>query len=193
MPVLKVWVPDTTSWETYTQAKFAERGVQKQVNSYIANAGKARGPLPEIVVQVVGDYPPTDFFTCVTVTIVSTRIKKILESKADHGVQFLPVVVMDREHGPTQDQYFLMNILEAVPCFDWEGSEYNSRLLDNGIRYIDAIYKLVLLPVDTIEHPLFKVADVFQFILCVDDGIAQRILDAGCTGAAFRHPSETRW
>ena len=191
--MFKVWVPDTTSWETYTAAKFTDRVVQKWVNSQLAKGMPIAEPLPEIVVQVEGEYPPADFFACVTIRIVSITIKRILESFVNQGVQFFPVVVLDRDRGPTQKQYFFMHIVEKVPCFDWEKSECRIGVLSDGSRHIVAIDRLVLLPVDTVEHPLFKVAEVSQFILCVDDGIAQRILDAGCTGAAFRHPSETRW
>jgi len=191
--MFKVWVPDTTSWETYTAAKFTDRVVQKWVNSQLAKGLPIAEPLPELVVQVEGEYPPADFFACVTVRIVSVAIKRILESFVNQGVQFFPVVVLDRDRGPTQKQYFFMHIVEKVPCFDWEKSECTFSDLPNGVRRIVAIDTLVLLPVDTTEHPLFRVAEVSQFILCVDNGIAQRILDAGCTGAAFRYPSETRW
>jgi hypothetical protein len=145
-----------------------------------------------ISVKITSEYPPADFFICFSLHIVSQAIKELIQSFENVKVEFFPMEVFVSGEKYVHKNYFFMHIIDEVNCFDSIKSEYKShQVKSTGATIIDSIHKLVLKPVNTKEHRLFRVSEVGFFILCVDAVIASQIADAGLTGVVFLEPSET--
>jgi hypothetical protein len=194
--MVKVWGSDTTSDETYTEAKLLDRSLAARISPYISKCQSLLDTeiVSTISIEITSDFPPNDFFVCFRLHIVSEGIKQLIEASKVTQVEFFPVRVFVDGKEYVEKRYFFMHVLGKVVCFDKQASEYKTRPAADGVTMlIRLIRKLCLLPVDTSTHKLFRVAEVSSFILCIDDGIAQQIMDAGFTGMRFLDPSETYW
>ncbi|AFZ10530.1 hypothetical protein Osc7112_6376 (plasmid) [Oscillatoria nigro-viridis PCC 7112] len=197
MTTIKIWKADTTSWETYTEARMLNREIAAKISPYISRCQSLKNTIltSNIVLEIYSEYPPTyppnDFFTTGSLRIISSKIKEILDSIDNIKVEFFPVTVIYEGEEYLEKSYFLMHILDELDCFDFENSEYKShQVQSSGATYIDSITKLSLLPVDTSKYKVFIVGEVGFFIICIDSFIADKITEAGATGVKFVDPSE---
>jgi hypothetical protein len=198
--MIKIWRPDSTSEENYTEVtvRSGKEAISK-ISTYIAKYQSLKEAefihdLDIVFEAEEEEYQPADFFRYGLLNIVSDSIKDILEAIEGIQVEFYPVKLIFKEQLYTQKKYFLIHFTEQVDCFDFENSEYTSYTIKSGtIRILSSIRKLILLPVDTSKHKLFIVGRVSFFIICIDDSIAERILKAGVRGVRFLNPDETFW
>lgn len=65
--------------------------------------------------------------------LVSLKLKKLIEQLGS-DCQFIPAVITSTKNGEINDTFFVMNVLNLVPCLDMEKSEYKPLLksLPNG-------------------------------------------------------------
>jgi hypothetical protein len=194
--MIRIWKQDTTSDETYTESRILNKDIAAKISPYISKCQSISEAkiVSEISIEITSEFPPNDFFICFMLRIVSEGVKQLIESSNVKNVDFFPVQIFYDQNEYLDKRYFFMHILSEIDCFDKERSEYTIfQALDGIPETIKRIQKLYLLPVDTSVSKLFRVRDVGYFILCVDDQLAQQILDAGFTGMQFRDPSETYW
>lgn len=55
--------------------------------------------------------------------LVSLKLKKLIESLGS-DCEFIPVIIKSTETGEINDSYFVMNILNLIPCLDHKKSDY---------------------------------------------------------------------
>jgi len=59
--------------------------------------------------------------------LVSLKFKKLVE-RLGSNCQFIPAVITSTKSGESNETFFVMNVLNLVPCFDMENSEYKPLL-----------------------------------------------------------------
>lgn len=100
MTAIKIWKADTTSWETYTEARILNREIAAKISPYISRCLSLKNTnlTSNIVLEIYSEYPPTyppnDFFTTGSLRIISSKIKEILDSIDNIKVEFFPVTVI---------------------------------------------------------------------------------------------------
>ena len=56
-------------------------------------------------------------------SVVSEKIKDVLEAMNIDGIQLVPVKIQGKNEGEFYD-YWLMHIYKKIPCMDWKKSDY---------------------------------------------------------------------
>lgn len=56
--------------------------------------------------------------------LVSLKLKKLIE-KLGSDCEFIPAIIKSTETGETNDSYFVMNVLNLIPCLDHNRSDYD--------------------------------------------------------------------
>lgn len=56
--------------------------------------------------------------------LVSLKLKKLIE-KLGSDCEFIPAIIKSTETGETNDSYFVMNVLNLIPCLDHSRSDYD--------------------------------------------------------------------
>jgi hypothetical protein len=186
--MVKVWQPDTASWETYTDANFEDFDVVDDLKLRFCQSLKEQ--FPQVRLLVEPDYPPADYFVCGSMDLVSHTLMNILILESEVKAEFFPVVIVYRDEIYAERQFFYMNILDKVDCFDFDNSIYS---VDEEVDIIESIDKLVLHPVDLTKHKLFYVAKIDVPVLCIANSLAEKIVRSGCTGVKFFDHSEIIW
>ncbi len=59
--------------------------------------------------------------------LVSLKFKKLVE-RLGSDCQFIPAVITSTKNGEVNETFFVMNVLNLVPCLDMENSEYKPLL-----------------------------------------------------------------
>ncbi|AVK96346.1 hypothetical protein FCT18_07895 [Lysinibacillus sphaericus] len=59
--------------------------------------------------------------------LVSLKFKQLVE-RLGSDCQFIPAVISSTKSGEINETFFVMNVLNLVPCLDWENSEYKPLL-----------------------------------------------------------------
>jgi hypothetical protein len=139
-------------------------------------------PTPNIHVKS----SPADYFECGVLRLMSAQLVSLLSSSDHTGreMEFLPIQLM----GEVPDgEYFLGHTLVQVDCIDRGGARFTER---DGV--IDRIEHLTLLPEAAVQRGVFRVANTFEFLTCVDDDLAE-LLGHRTTGSKFIEPREWRW
>src|SRR5262249_36322271 len=93
----------------------------------------------------------TDSFYAGPVRIVSDMMKGVLQ-RFDVHAEFLELVALHRGQPYRRKKLFLLNILDAVECFDFQSSQY--MMTEHGASGVE---KLVLDEVKATGHHLFQV------------------------------------
>jgi len=52
------------------------------------------------------------------------KLKKLIE-KLGSDCEFIPAIIKSTETGETNDSYFVMNVLNLIPCLDHNRSDYD--------------------------------------------------------------------
>lgn len=56
--------------------------------------------------------------------LVSLKLKNLIE-KLGSDCEFIPAIIKSTETGETNDSYFVMNVLNLIPCLDHSRSDYD--------------------------------------------------------------------
>lgn len=152
-------------------------------------------PLPEGFIRPEVWLPPLDFspdyFSLAGLTFVSRRFRDAL-AQPEGVVQYWPIhLARGSEEARAQD-YMLFRILAWQPALDWgcsvcEREEFINPRTGEHLVAARSIKRFV--PLDDLvpRTEIFRAAEARTSIL-VTDGLAERVLRAGCTGASFREP-----
>ena len=152
-------------------------------------------PLPEGFMRPEVWLPPLDFspdyFSLAGLTFVSRRCRDAL-AQPDGVVQYWPIhLARGSEEARAQD-YMLFRVLAWQPALDWgrsvcEREEFTDWRTGEHLVAARRIERFVPLDGLVPRAELFRVAEAPTSVL-VTDGLAERVLRAGCTGAWFHEP-----
>jgi len=136
-----------------------------------------------------------DFFYYDAYMFASRCLMEALAQPKD-VVQFVPVELASGSPQARAQEYHLMRVLPRQPAMDLARSEcsvdeFTSPLTGQLVRMAMHISKFVLLDTLQPRTEIFRVDEAPSRILA-SDGIAQRVLLAGCTGMEFADPAN-RW
>jgi hypothetical protein len=171
-----------------------------------ANAcAPAPKPFPEstIIVESPQHWPdgysvpesePCDYIAAGPIFTVSAELRAVLDEFRVNA-EFLEVKVQLRGTPYTRRTYYFANILDAVECFDYDESIYETS--DLGV---DEIEHLALNDAKPAGHHLFMVGPcslgpskaICAPIRCASEQLATRILELGLTGMVFTKPEDWR-
>jgi len=136
-----------------------------------------------------------DYFTLAGHRFCSRRFRDAV-GQSEHVIQFVPIdLVAGGKKAQAQD-YRLMRVLAKQAAMDLERSEcdlnqFTSPITGTQIKSAWWINRFVLLDGFRAKTEIFRVAEAITRIL-VSDAVAERVLQAGCTGAEFRDPTIVR-
>ncbi len=152
-------------------------------------------PVPEVLIE--DDSDPPDFFFAGNVKIVSDRLRSLLATFGSN-TEFIRANVTAFGKRRTSRDYFILNVVDLVECFDYERSTYASS--ETGVSGIET---LVLDEERAAGHDLFLVGPfawgdecnpkaINNIIDCVSRRLAVAIIELGATGITFVLPSHWR-
>jgi hypothetical protein len=142
---------------------------------------------PDVVLQMDGDHKglavPDLVANTVQLTIVSGRLKTLLEQHAGANIEFLPVSIANHKGRIAAKDCFIANVLDHQDCIDMERSEVEQFGLEPGL--LSGLFRLQVLE-DRIppEAKLFRLKSMPSAILIREDLRAK--LDAtGISGVKY--------
>jgi hypothetical protein len=150
-------------------------------------------PLPRLALPENGFGP--DYFTIGGHRFCSRRFREAV-AQPEHVIQFAPVDLVAGGKKAKAQGYRLMRVLAKQAAMDLERSvcdvnEFTSPITGTQIKSAWWISRFVLLDGLRAKTEIFRVAEATTRIL-VTDVVAERVLQAGCTGAEFRDPEIVR-
>ncbi len=115
--------------------------------------------------------------------IISIKIKNVLEENSVSKCEFLPIKIENHKGRLVEEQFFIANFLESIPCLDQENSEFVIDALDK--TQMDHISRLFL---DENKIPenidLFRLSEMNTLILIRED-LKLKLEEAELTGLNF--------
>ncbi len=151
--------------------------------------------LPEGFLQPVLSLPPIDFapdyFTMQSEVFVSRRFREAL-AQPDDVVQYWPVDIVRASEEAYQQDYRFFRILASQQALDWERSVYDksdsyNRRTGEKFVSLDFVDRFVTLADLVPRSEIFRSSESSVFVL-VTDGLAERVMRAGCEGVSFDDP-----
>lgn len=151
------------------------------------------GPLPLPACNVIVCLKPRtlpDYFSAGGAFVISEKLRRILES-FDVPAEYIHVEVIPHGRKGSNKTYYLLNPLEAIDCFDYEKSEYESQ--PAGVTHVS---KFFIDDAKTVGRHLFRVGPigwedspnpkaVVDSFVCVSEELALAARSAGVTGVVF--------
>lgn len=119
--------------------------------------------------------------------VVSSRFKNLLVNYDSNNLEFHTVDLICKKTDEIDSSYSFMNILNNVPCFDWEASEYEVSPLAPTV--ILGVNKLVVNSAATQGRPIFRMKEIRSIIL-VNLKLRQAIERESLTGIRFMNLDE---
>ena len=151
--------------------------------------------LPEGFLRPMLSLPPVDFapdyFTMESEVFVSRRFREAL-AQPDDVVQYWPVDIVRASDEAREQDYKFFRVLAWQEAMDWEHSVYTKSDLHNrrtGEKFVSIrnvkrfVPRADLMP----RSEIFRSAESSIFVL-VADGLAERVMRAGCEGVSFNEP-----
>ena len=151
--------------------------------------------LPGSFLRPVLSLPPVDFapdyFTMQSEIFVSHRFREAL-AQPDDVVQYWPVDIVRASNEALQQDYNFFRILASQEALDWEHSVYkksdsfNRQTGEKSVSIRDVerfVTRVDLVP----RSEIFRSAEDSVSVL-VTDGLAERVMRAGCEGVSFDEP-----
>ena len=118
--------------------------------------------------------------------VVSRKFAELLELLHEGHLEYLPVRLVCRRTGDADETYFLLNILDNVPCFDWEKSRYEETL-PGGTPF--GITKFSIREAELEKRNIARIAEIPSLIL-VSDLLRKKIEEQALTGVEFKELAE---
>lgn len=176
----KIWCEDYND-DTCVDASISDP--KRFIGVPLSSGRSLKDRFPENVKVIIrSERPPTDFFMAGPMCVISTTLKKVLES-VKVSAEFFPVE-LQLPSGNLVRSWFFFNPLESVECLDLQQSSFTSE--DNFATNIE---RLFLYSIQS-EPPLYRIAKTIPVIIAVRDDVAEQVQVQGCTGMIFRNPSE---
>ncbi|MEK4424949.1 imm11 family protein [Solibacillus sp. FSL K6-1523] len=121
--------------------------------------------------------------------LVSLKLKQLIE-RLGSDCQFIPAVIISAESGEINESFFVMNVLNVVPCLDMEESEYRPLIksLPNGpINLISVKY----VPNSLNGHHIVRMKECIENIV-VDDIFIKACKEEKVKGIMFVKEGSTQ-
>lgn len=147
------------------------------------------------VLRMPGRSFAPDFFHLGSKMFASHKLREAL-AQPDSVIQYHPIELLSGSAEVRAQDYRWMNILACVPAIDMQASQYTieeATTYDTGevFRFIWSYDRMVIRDDIAPAAELFRVAEDFGTVLA-SDALAERVMRAGCTGAAFEDPATYR-
>ncbi len=116
------------------------------------------------------------------VLYVSANAREVLFAKGvgDTAAEYLPFILHDKQGRVVKEQYFIVNLLRSIPCFDRKRSNFET--YPHKPDKISLIWSIQLLEEQIPEDAkLFRMAEATDFIIIRSD-LWEAIQKAGLTG-----------
>ncbi|CAI2310968.1 imm11 family protein [Vibrio parahaemolyticus] len=180
---LKIWTNKVERDSDFTQGKVTEPSVLRGLN---LTGGVVLGDKwPSVTIDVISDDKPADSFLSGPLLIVSRRLADLIsEHTQTSEVEFLPIEV--NYHGKNFGEYCFLNVLAICDLLD-----RNHSIFSEFDGEIDSIDRVVLKKDIETQKTIFQL-DAIEWLLCVDEKLAELIENKGFSGVAFQSESEWR-
>jgi hypothetical protein len=186
----RVWCQSLDEKE-YTEARIASEEWFDYALS-IPQGKPAPGRFPDTTLEIRTAPPPADFFQPGTMFTVSDRLKSVLEA-FDVQAEFFSLRVLYRGREYTKRSFYFCNILDHVDCLDLAGGKYTFWKKPGFTDRVDKIRKLAIDEGKAAGHDLFRIANGGEYIVCVSDRAASRIVESQFTGVRLIEPQDWRF
>jgi hypothetical protein len=115
--------------------------------------------------------------------VVSEKVKNLLETEKLQNNEFLAVNIINHKDRLVKERYFILNQIGLQDCIDLERSEYKENRINP--EYFSIVKRLVIdeRRIDP-DVRLFRMKK-YPKIPIVYRSLAQKLIDAGITGAKF--------
>ena len=179
---IKIWTNKVNNDLYYTTGKARNLSILSNLKLTSGNALSDRWP--EVVIDITSDYKPADSFLSGPMLIVSRDLADLIYKFAtDKDVEYLPVEVVFK--GEPQGDYGFLNILNTYDALDRSNAKFTE--IDGMIDSID----LVRIDESAAEgKPIFQL-DSIEWVVCVEQVLAEEVEQAKFTGVVFK--SESEW
>lgn len=141
--------------------------------------------LIEATPQLGYNGPPPDYYDD-SISLMSPRLKKVLDSNGVDNVQYFPAIITYRGTGETYEWY-AFNIIGLIHAVDFDNSDVEN---EDGLALINSrISGFVVDPKKTNGAKLFRLAENVMTTL-VSDQIKNAIEAAGINTFSFTAPED---
>ena len=113
--------------------------------------------------------------------IISGKFKLVLEEFKEY-LEFHPIKLSCLNSPLVYEDYFFLNILENVACFDWDNSEYE--VLPTS-KMPTEVNRLGVKESKLKDRKLARISEI-QSLILVEEGLKNIIEDAELTGITFQ-------
>ncbi len=180
--MIKLWCQD------YGEDFYTDAGLQNArrfIGVPLAACRSLIGLFPEDVRVVLrSDGDPADFFMAGPIPVVSPKLKAVLDI-IEARVELFPVKIIGSRGGQQASDWYCLNILTEVDCFDWKNSKFTP---ENGfatnIERVSLVEQVIGL------QPLFRVHNTIPSLVASTEPLADAVIQAGCSGVVFKTPAE---
>ncbi|AMO20556.1 Imm43 family immunity protein [Flavobacterium columnare] len=107
--------------------------------------------------------------------------KKFVELFKDLNLQFINITIIDKQ-GSSNDDYYILNILDVVPCMDSEKSIVEIKKY--GSANVMTIKKLYIIPNSLNSHSIIRMEEKKSYIIVTEE-FKKRCEEAGLKGVEF--------
>ncbi|GEM_PF-4508659 len=102
------------------------------------------------------DYP----IGATVLPIVSERLCAIIKDiEKPENMEFIPV-----KSDPQDRRYYLLNLLDSIPCFDFENSEYTAYINKDNIKMVETVDKLKIRTELIVNRNIFRIKEISAHI-----------------------------
>jgi len=180
---LKIWTNKVDRDSDFTQGKVTQSSVLIGLN---LTGGVALGDKwPKVTIDVISDDKPADSFLSGPLLIVSRRLSDLISKHTQTSeVEFLPVEV--NYQGKSFGEYYFLNVLAICDLLD-----RNHSIFSEFDGEVDSIDRVVLKKDIEMQKTIFQL-DAIEWLLCVDEKLAELIENKDFSGVVFKSESEWR-
>lgn len=144
---------------------------------------------PATTVAIRSKGLPRDYFEVGSMIVVSQRLKQTLESFKVNA-EFFKIDIHTAGDVVVSDDYYCCNILDCVDCFDYSRGKCGFHTKPGYSDRIDGIQQLAIDETVAASHLLFRIAKGAEYIVCVNDQLADSLAKRGFTGCKCIFPQE---
>lgn len=144
---------------------------------------------PETTIAIRSESPPTDYFEVGSMIVVSQRLKRLFESFQAKVELFNLNIQSDREDFAGVE-YYCCNILDCVDCIDYKRSKLTFHTKPGFTDRIDGIQELAIDEAIAASHVIFRIAKGAEYIVCVNELLADSLTQGGFSGCKCIAPEE---
>jgi hypothetical protein len=145
---------------------------------------------PDTTVEIQTDHPPDDFFEAgIGMPVVSDGVRSVLEEfKAN--AEFFPLHIRFEGKDYIDRAFYFMNVTALADVIDHQNGEFTFWEKAGFTDHVDKIMKLAIDEHKASPYPLFRIAKGGEYLIGVNDALADRLSAAPFTGMRFVNPND---